>query len=383
MTLSAPQFNQNLGSTAKSMRQLLHTLQVASSGYGVATPTDLLAAAGTGLTSTIASGKAFIPSSVDAPTGYYHAINNAPLVVTHVTADVTNPRIDSIFIKEFDSADGGDAPGSDGVQSILVNGIATPGATLTNLFGIGSAPLNALLLAYVLVPAGAGTAASFTYSDRRPLILPRTTRTRFAVANTAAALGERIITAVNGLTVTLPAPAVDAQVTVFASQNITGTVVTASSGLILCQGNMGVTSINLGSPGAFMTFQGDGTNWEIVSGIQDSGWIPLTLPGNIHNSTAITASVRQLGDRIQMKGGIVNNTGGTLGGLTVLATIPNTPAGMRPGVNLNFCMPYTDTVGPTTAAVIGAITTVGTIILSFAWPNNATLEFDGITFSTS
>jgi hypothetical protein len=95
-----------------------------------------------------------------------YLVNNVgAALVTHNTPDATNPRIDQVYTKIYDSTDGGDL--SDQVAAIVVTGVPTGGATLDNRTGAGAVPANALLLADVLVPAAAGSAASFTYRDRR------------------------------------------------------------------------------------------------------------------------------------------------------------------------------------------------------------------------
>jgi len=135
---------------------------------GVRTMTDLVASAGSGFTSAVAAGMAGVPNTFASQGGTYVVRNDGPVSVLHPNPDGTNPRVDTIIVKVYDSNDGGDA--SDAVLPIVVPGVATSGANLTNLTGLASLASyqNYIPVAYVLVPAGAASAASFTYLDRRP-----------------------------------------------------------------------------------------------------------------------------------------------------------------------------------------------------------------------
>jgi hypothetical protein len=94
-----------------------------------------------------------------------------PVNVQHSTPDPTNSRLDTLYIKVYDSHDGGDA--SDLVLPVVVAGTPQSGnpssATLfASRAGVGAAPENVILVSDVYVPAGASSATSFVYRDRRP-----------------------------------------------------------------------------------------------------------------------------------------------------------------------------------------------------------------------
>lgn len=78
-------------------------------------------------------------------------------------------------------------------------------------------------------------------------------------------------------TVTLPAPIAGRIVgvkSVSGASWVFPAQVTTPSGVIFGPG-AGGASIPLGAPGAFVTLLADGTNWHIVDGALDSGWIPV------------------------------------------------------------------------------------------------------------
>jgi hypothetical protein len=129
--------------------------------------------------------------------------------------------------------------------------------------------------------------------------------------------------------VTLPTPTSKRVVGVI-SVNGSGAspcTVTAGSGHILGKGvAASATSILLGAPGASVTLEADGTNWNIVAGEQDSGWrFPSGL--NSWSSSAgppsnNTIGYRLQGDRLKINGHLASGSNGT-------AAI-NVPAGYRP-----------------------------------------------------
>lgn len=167
MTFSNALFDQSLAYSAQDLRQLEENI---INGVGVSEPSALVVSAGTGFNSNIAAGRGSVRNSVQTQGGLYVVRNNAAVAALHNTPDATNPRIDQVFVKVSDNIDGGDA--SDTVNPIIIAGTPTAGATLANRNGVGSTPTNSVILADVLVPNGAGSAAAFTYADRRPVSLP-------------------------------------------------------------------------------------------------------------------------------------------------------------------------------------------------------------------
>jgi hypothetical protein len=166
MTFLAAQYDSALGYTPQQDRLLI----AAAISPGIVGPNDLLAYAASGFNSQIAGGSAAIPGTVQANAGSYFVTNLGPVNALHSNPDPTNSRLDTLFIKVFDSRDGGDA--SDIVQPVVVPGTPQAGnpssATLfASRAGVGLVPSNAYQLADVYVPAAAPSAASFVYSDRR------------------------------------------------------------------------------------------------------------------------------------------------------------------------------------------------------------------------
>ena len=134
---------------------------------GAVEATDCTALAATGMSTEIVQGLLAIQNTFQSTQGgLYLCQNNGPVVVTHPGADATNPRIDQIIVKVYDSETGGDS--SDGVQTSVLAGTATAGATLENKNGAATLPSNSIRVADVLVPSKATKASEFTYRDRRP-----------------------------------------------------------------------------------------------------------------------------------------------------------------------------------------------------------------------
>jgi hypothetical protein len=70
-------------------------------------------------------------------------------------ADPTNPRIDRVVAVVQDASISGGGDTETSTKFRVVSGVATSGATLSNLSGAAAIPSNSLLLANVLIPAGA------------------------------------------------------------------------------------------------------------------------------------------------------------------------------------------------------------------------------------
>lgn len=135
-------------------------------GVGVVQGADLGVVAGSGMQSSIAAGRARIRSNyLGVDRGVYELWNDAAVAATHVAADPSNPRIDQILARIKDS----DVQGGviDSGDFYVAAGVATSGTTLDLRTGAATPDPNTLLLADALVPAGAGSAAAFTYRDRR------------------------------------------------------------------------------------------------------------------------------------------------------------------------------------------------------------------------
>src|SRR5438128_1699637 len=114
---------------------------------------------GGGLTLNIAAGSAWVRGGNISSQGAYRQYIAAQVQVSCPAANASNPRIDSVILRVMDNA--ADASTYSQARVEIVPGTATAGATLTNLNGkanlatLGEASESYLLLAYVLVPAGA------------------------------------------------------------------------------------------------------------------------------------------------------------------------------------------------------------------------------------
>lgn len=164
MAFAPPSYTQNLAYTAQDDRQIA-ALMLAPGVYGVIN--SLFVNAGSGMNSNVAAGRGVVPNTFQTQGGLYVVRSPTVSSVLHGTADVTNPRVDTVYVKVWDSTDGGDTSDALPAPGIL-QGTPTSGATFTNLLGVApSLPNNSLLLSYVLVHAGDIAASSFTYLDMR------------------------------------------------------------------------------------------------------------------------------------------------------------------------------------------------------------------------
>lgn len=106
------------------------------------------------------------------------------------------------------------------------------------------------------------------------------------LTGSATVADHQVVVAGASETVTLPAPSSEHElIAVYAKDDIAGVsgatpvTITVSSGKIYGKGlgTSGATSLVLGTPGAFVwLFSPDGTNWKIVHGEQDTGWVALS-----------------------------------------------------------------------------------------------------------
>jgi hypothetical protein len=82
------------------------------------------------------------------------------------TAHPTNPRIDRVVLEVKDNTV--DAGGSNLVQTRVIAGTPSSGATLANLTGVAALPDSAITLAYVFVGATVTSIANAVIQDARP-----------------------------------------------------------------------------------------------------------------------------------------------------------------------------------------------------------------------
>jgi hypothetical protein len=205
-----------------------------------------------------------------------------------------------------------------------------------------------------------------------------------ATVNTTAS-NHQIVTASGGVTVTLPAPTSEHElIAVVAKDDASGvsgstpvTISTGGTNKIYGKGlgTAGVTSIVLGTPGAFVwLFSYDGTNWRIVKGERDTGWVAITAISGVNNAVSgnYPATYRQRGDMVELAGVLLNNTGGTIaagGGISGAGALPSP----------------VDTVIMLAVQVSIQVTNFGTIkVASFSSLGNGSAAYlDGLSYRLS
>lgn len=165
------------------------------------------------------------------------------------------------------------------------------------------------------------------------LLAPRAT----SVAYTAVSQ-DYVIATGGGYTITLPAPTANRIVGVKAvTANGTSVIaISTPSGVIRGEGvNTGATGIILGAPGAYVTLLADGTDWHIVAGEQDSGWIGISYAAlySDYGGGFTGGQYRKRGGRVDMRGLVKYATPGSY---PVSGPLGNLPAGYRPAGNEIF-----------------------------------------------
>ena len=189
--------------------------------------------------------------------------------------------------------------------------------------------------------------------------------------------GDLLIVTAGTTTQQLPSPSVNAVVGILAaSGSISGTnyvVVERTSGAVInTTGAWGATEVLLGTPGAFIFLQSDGTNWYRIAGDQDTGWVPMTL--NTGNSIIAvpdwyTPAYRTQGDVTSMRGAAANN-GSSLSTGAVWASGLPAPASDVGVSGSNFTIAYGSL----------AVNTSGQLALNSAAPHATEVSLDGLFY---
>jgi hypothetical protein len=158
-----------------------------------------------------------------------------------------------------------------------------------------------------------------------------------------------VISASPSVTITLPAPVAGMMIGVSPNSSVTGTsqvTVNYGSAVLNGPGMHGVASFKLGTPDVCVVLLADGANWRIVSGQQDTGWVPLTLiTGVTGNTGSYTPAARLRGDEVSIRGSLANNTGATIAASTPWAHLSGVP-------------------GPSDVNGLGFLTLVGTTLVA-------------------
>jgi hypothetical protein len=304
-------------------------------GGGVVNEGDLAVTPTGAMSVQVAEGQAWIPGTYAASQGPYYTQNQAAEILAIGTADPSNPRIDTVIAQVEDAAYVGS---SNLAQLAVVPGTPSAGATLVNLTGAATLPANSLVLAYVLVPAGAtsivtGDIASFA----RQISSVPDMQIVFGTFESIQAQPGQMITAGAGFTVTLPPLEAGALVGVLAYGSPSSPVVIDGGGAeIWGPGDTaGRPSINQGVYGSFVAFQSNGVSWLMVEGARDTGWLPLPYTSGYSDkgSPFLTGAYRARNDEVWLRGCVTSNGSGGYSCATL-------PAGARPSAQAEFVAPY-------------------------------------------
>lgn len=129
------------------------------------------------------------------------------------------------------------------------------------------------------------------------------------------------------------------------------------------------SSFLLGAPEASVTLGClDGTNWVIVSGQADTGWVALSLTANWSTGAfgTATAAARRISDRGYLRGWLTNGTGGSV------AYTGSVPAFATPAFTQQ--VNTVQGVSVSTGAVLSSIASIA---------NGASFILDGMTYPTT
>lgn len=327
-----------------------------------------------GLNVNVAAGECIVPGSVSfasTPSGYY-VRNTGIQNVTGFTANPSNPTIYAVVVTIADAAYHG---ASNTATIVAVGGTPTTGATLTNLTGAPAIPDASLLLAWVLVPTAAtnivtadvlnasafqwnssvdqynGGVATNLYMQTPALGIIRDS----SGGNKTLKPYQHYIVSTGSPTYTLPAPFQGAIVKVTNCGSGVPVVSQNASEKIFGPGctSSGVSSVSLGSYGAFIELQSDGTSWYTTAGQQDSGWLTVGGTGvaftnSFANSGGFTTQYRKLGNRVEVQGRVTTGSAGT--------SAFTLPTGFRPTTNqLDFAQDANLSFGAITIATAGTV----------------------------
>lgn len=127
--------------------------------------------------------------------------------------------------------------------------------------------------------------------------------------------GQLAISTASPITLTLPTAAANVTCGVFARVATGSNPVTVSApggALIYGVGLNGVSSLTLGTIGSFVVLQSNGTDWFVVAGQRDTGWVSLTLQSGWAATSGTWAPAARLqGDRVQMRGQVTGTNPGS------------------------------------------------------------------------
>jgi hypothetical protein len=194
-------------------------------------------------------------------------------------------------------------------------------------------------------------------------------------AGSATAAVGQLVVAQPSATITMPTAVLGAVCEVYADGSPTGatpvTVVRAGGSTFYGAGLSGATSFLLGAPGAYALLAcHDAANWVVVGGQQDTGWVALTLGTGWGVYTGNTPYGRVIGDRVWLKGLIINNSGGPSS-----SPFAAFPAVLRPSATAVMLPPVDQAV-----STILTLVSNGTSSGSANWASNAVVVLSGVSY---
>lgn len=165
MAVEFPRFLQTKQYSAKLLRDVFLDAPVQNGVLGAGDLMVTQRGAGANMSVDVAAGSGWVKGTSSARQGLYNLYNDATVNVTLTAANATNPRVDQIILRVYDSTDGGSAQDIGALE--VVTGTATAGATLNNRTGVGALPAHSIVIADVLVPAAAASVTNANIRDRR------------------------------------------------------------------------------------------------------------------------------------------------------------------------------------------------------------------------
>ena len=194
-------------------------------------------------------------------------------------------------------------------------------------------------------------------------------------ASTSCVAGSLYVVSIStaAVVMTLPTPANGACIGVQTRAITTGSVtITASSGVIFGPGttSAGFPSIPLSAQNAEVLLLADGTNWNIIAGAMDSGWMYMSLV----NSWSYAGGGWSV-PGYRLEGNLVRLRGLAYGGVTN-TTVATLPAAFRPPSSF-ICTTFTTSSGGASAQL--SCLTSGVINITF--PSGGFCGFDNISFT--
>lgn len=153
-------------------------------------------------------------------------------------------------------------------------------------------------------------------------------------------------------TMTLPASTIGACIGIKAKSTAGGVItITTAAGVIRGPGcgSAGSASMTLGAEGAYVVIMSDGTDWHVIQGQFDSGWITPSF-----SNSWVGVKYRLIGNFVKFSGEFISGTTAT--------TAFTLPAGYRPTALRAF--PSVDNSGVYTTAPLITITSAGVVTVT-------------------